>query len=147
MSKLKKDHVLASGGGALAAGAAGAAVGALVAGPPGAVVGAAAAGALGAIGGHKAGEAMDGRGDLGRFQQIYQTMPYFRTEMRWEDYAPAYSYAITRFNDNGGVPASPLSADDWQRVRGTSRLSLDEARPAVEHAWRDLEGSTPDGGT
>ena len=63
--------------------------------------------------------------------------------MHWEDYAPAYGYAISSFNGQGSVPESPLSAEDWQRVRGGSRLTLDEARPAVEHAWRDLDGSTP----
>jgi len=139
MGNLKKDHVLGSGAAALGAGAVGGAIGALVGGPPGLVVGAAAGGALGAVAGQRASEATDPRDDLGRFQQVFHTMPYYVSGMAWEDYEPAYRYAIAQYQ-SGDHPvfatAEPALAAGWDNARGASRLPWSEAREPVAHVWR-----------
>ena len=94
MSILKKDHVLGSGSAAIAGGAAGAAIGAVVGGPPGLAIGAAAGGALGAWSAIASPKRVDRRDDLGHFQQIFRTMPYYVDGYDWHDYAPAYRYGL-----------------------------------------------------
>lgn len=145
MSKLKKDHVLGAGGSALAGGAVGAVVGGLVAGPAGIALGAVAGTAVGAVAGHKLFEAADTRGDLGHFEQIYQTMPYYISEMTWDDYAPAYRFGLDTHATHGGVPIEQgrtALESQWERAKGASRLLWSEAEPAVAHAWNELDRSS-----
>ena len=141
MSTLKKDHILGAGAAAVAGGATGAAVGAVVGGPAGLAVGAVAGGALGAVLGDRAAEAMDKRGDLGHFEQIYRDMPYYVDGMTWEDYAPAYRYGLETWRTHGArafADAEPELDAGWGRARDASRLGWAQARGAVEHAWREL---------
>lgn len=142
MSDLKKDHVLGTGASALGAGAIGAAIGAVIAGPPGAAVGAAAGTAIGAIAGHRAAESADPRGDLGHFQDVHHTMPYFIAGMTWDDYAPAYRYGIDRHATANGRSFAESEVElesGWQQHAEGSRLLWSEAREAVAHAWRELD--------
>jgi len=142
MSTLKKDHIVGAGGGALVAGAAGATLGAVVAGPPGMAVGAAAGAALGAVVGNRMAEAADRREDLGHFQQIFHTMPYYVSDMTWGDYAPAYGYGLETYRTRGGQPFAQIEevlGQDWNRSRGASRLQWSDARHPVAHAWRELD--------
>lgn len=144
MSKLKKDHVLGAGGSALAGGAVGAVIGGLAAGPVGIALGAAAGTAVGAVAGHKLAEAADPRGDLGHFEQIYQTMPYYVSDMTWDDYAPAYRFALDTHATHGGMAieqARGALESQWERTKGASRLLWSEAEPAVAHAWSELDKS------
>lgn len=139
MGVLKKDHVLGAGAAALTGGVAGGALGALLGGPPGLAVGAAAGGALGAVLGDRASEAVDPRDDLGRFQQIFHTMPYYVSDMTWEDYAPAYRHGIEQYHARPArtfVTAEPALEQAWDSVRGSSRLVWSEAREAIAHVWR-----------
>jgi len=142
MSLLKKDHVLGTGSAALAGGAAGAAIGAVVGGPVGLAIGAAAGGALGAVAGDRAAEAVDGRQDLGHFQQIFRTMPYYVDGHDWHDYAPAYRYGLEshdRFNGHSMAEVESQLQGGWESAaRFGSRLDWRQARPAVEHAWTSL---------
>ena len=122
MSTLKKDHILGAGGGAVAGGAAGAAIGAVL--------------------GDRAAESADGRQDLGHFQQLYHTMPYFVDGMEWQDYAPAYRYGLETYRIHGGRPFAEVEAElesGWGRARDTSRLTWAQARSATAHAWRELD--------
>ena len=140
---LKKDHILGSGSAALAGGAAGAAIGAMMGGPAGLAVGAAAGGALGAVAGHRASEARDPRDDLGHFQQIYRTMPYYADGRDWHDYAPAYRYGLESWETLGGRPLDAVESQlqgGWEAAqRFGSRLQWQQARPAIEHAWRSMD--------
>ena len=142
MSLLKKDHVLGAGSAALAAGAAGAAIGAAVAGPPGLAVGAAAGGVLGAVFGNRASEAADSRQDLGHFEQIYRTMPYYIDGCDWHDYAPAYRYGLDTFAQHPGHAIEQVDSqlhNGWESAaRFGSNLTWEQARPAVAHAWQSL---------
>lgn len=151
MSTLKKDHILGAGASAVTGGAVGAVIGGVVAGPVGLAIGAAAGTALGAVAGHKASEAVDKRGDLGHFQQIFHTMPYYVKTMTWDDYAPAYRYGIemhARFGRQPFAQAETGLEQGWTDAKGGSRLLWNEAREAVAHAWRSLdeiEGATAHG--
>ena len=140
---LKKDHILGSGSAALAGGAAGAAIGAMMGGPAGLAVGAAAGGALGAVAGHRASEARDPRDDLGHFQQIYRTMPYYADGHDWHDYAPAYRYGLQAWDQHRGRDLAAVESQlqgGWESAqRFGSRLQWQQARPAIEHAWQSKE--------
>lgn len=143
MSILKKDHIVGAGSGALAGGVAGAALGAVVAGPPGMAVGAVAGVAIGANAGDRIAEARDRRENLGHFQQIFHSMPYYIPGHDWHDYAPAYRYGIDTYASHGGQSfehAESVLQGGWEaRSRFGSRLNWQQARPAVEHAWRSLD--------
>lgn len=137
MGRLKKDHILGAGGSAVAAGAVGATIGGLAAGPPGVALGAVAGTALGAVIGDRTAEALDPRGDLGHFEQIYKAMPYYVRGMTWDDYAPAYRMGILTH----GHGDAALLEQEWARSRGRSRLLWSEVRPVIEHAWEELDNS------
>ncbi|UHQ20487.1 hypothetical protein LVB87_04835 [Lysobacter sp. KIS68-7] len=143
MSILRKDHVVGTGGAALAGGAAGAAIGAVVAGPPGMAVGGVVGVALGATAGDRIAEARDRRENLGHFEQIYQSMPYYRAGHDWHDYAPAYRYGLETYEKYGTQSFADSESSlqgAWEaNARFGSRLSWLEARPAVEHAWRSMD--------
>lgn len=143
MSTLKKDHILGAGSAALAGGAAGAALGALVGGVPGLAVGAAAGGALGAVWGDRASEAADRREDLGHFEQIYRTMPYYVDGHTWHDYAPAYRYGLDTYERFQGQSIDAVDSQlqgGWEaNARYGSRLMWHDARSAVAHAWQSLD--------
>lgn len=144
MSTLKKDHVFTAGGSALVGGAVGGAIGGLLIGVPGFAIGAVAGTVLGAVLGHRIAEAADRRGDLGHFQQIYNTMPYFIDGMSWDDYAPAYRLGLASFRTRGATPieqARDALETQWPRARHASRLSWPQAEPAVAHVWDELSKS------
>lgn len=143
MSLLKKNHILGAGGGALAGGIAGAALGAAIAGPPGMAAGAVAGVALGATAGDRIAEARDQRDNLGHFEQIYLHMPYYLPGHDWNDYRPAYRYGLESYQRHGGQAFAAVESQlqgNWEaHARYGSRLSWEQARPAVEHAWRALD--------
>jgi hypothetical protein len=146
MSTLRKDHPLGAGIAAAAGAAIGAAIGALLATllgfalPLGIAIGAAAGGALGAVLGDRTAEARDPRDDLGRFEQIWHTMPYYEDGMEWDDYRPAYAYGIAQYHRGGESRSFQAAEADlergWPAARGTSRLAWGQARDAVAHVWR-----------
>ncbi|MBB1473217.1 hypothetical protein H5368_09240 [Luteimonas sp. MC1782] len=139
MSTLKKDHVLGAGTSAVAGGTVGAVVGGLVGGPAGAALGAIAGTAAAAVAGQKAAEALDPRGDIGHFEQIYRTMPYYISGMAWSDYAPAYRLAL----DSHGSDRDLIGLEaGWTHDPQGSRLLWSEVLPVIEHTWRELENSS-----
>lgn len=143
MSILRKDHIVGAGSAGLAAGAAGAAIGAAVGGPPGMAVGGVLGVALGATAGDRFAEARDRRENLGHFEQMYQSMPYYIAGHDWHDYEPAYRFGIDTYSSHGGqtfaaVESSLQGAWEANQHFG-SRLGWLQARPAVEHVWRSFD--------
>ncbi|MDQ3056869.1 MAG: hypothetical protein M3Q96_03860, partial [Pseudomonadota bacterium] len=114
-----------------------------IAGPPGLALGAVAGGALGAVAGNRVAESADKRDDLGHFQQIFHTMPYYIAGRDWHDYAPAYRYGLDTFERHRGLSFSAAESQlqgGWEAAaRFGSRLGWFEAKPAVEHAWQSLQ--------
>lgn len=140
MSRLQKVHVVGAGIGAVAAAVALGGVGYLPFGVPGLVVGVVIGAAIGAIVGHRTSEAVDPRGDLGHFQQVYRTTEYYADGMGWDDYAPAYQLGLDTFERRRRDPdltGAELEAR-WPAVRGASRLEFAQAYPAIQHVWRQL---------
>ncbi len=149
MSSLKKDHVLGTGSAALLGGIIVGAIGWFVAGflgaagPVGLAVGAVVGGVLGAVLGNRASEAMVPSEDLGHFEQIFKTMPYYVTGHDWHDYAPAYRYGLDTHDKYAGQSLTKLESQlqgGWEAAaRFGSRLQWSQARPAVAHAWESLD--------
>jgi hypothetical protein len=143
MAALKKDHVVGAGSAAVAAGVAGAAIGAVLGGPPGLAIGAVAGGALGALVGDRLADAADPGSDLGHFEQIYHSMPYFVQGYGWKDYAPAYRYAMAEHARLRGEAFEQVESrlhGGWEAgARFGSRLDWERARPAMLHAWQSLD--------
>jgi hypothetical protein len=92
--------------------------------------------------GDRASEAVDRRDDLGHFQQIFRTMPYYVEGYDWHDYAPAYRYGLETWRQHEGRPLGDVESQlqgGWEAAaRFGSRLQWRQAQPAVEHAWQSL---------
>lgn len=62
---------------------------------------------------------------------------YFRAGLDYEDYAPAYCVGYIGHAQYGGdfAEAEKSLLANWLRIKGDSRLELDEARVAIRAAW------------
>lgn len=62
---------------------------------------------------------------------------YFRAGLDYEDYAPAYCVGYIGHVQYGGEfeEAEKSLLANWLRIKGGSRLELDEARMAMRAAW------------
>ena len=62
---------------------------------------------------------------------------YYRWDCDYEDYAPAYCVGYAGCAQYGGAfaQAERSLCANWERIKGDSRLSLEEALPAIEAAW------------
>ncbi len=71
------------------------------------------------------------------WRQAFRQEPYYRAQLSYEDYSPAYRVGYTGPLRREGSFASleTLLRQDWERVKGRSRLSWDEAREATRAAW------------
>ena len=136
---IHRDHIIATGGGALTGGAIGAALGALVGGPGGMALGGIAGTAVGAVAGDHIGDQLDMRGDLGHFASIYHTMPYYVSEMEWPDYEPAYRYAMEQYDARRGQSVEQAEHElrmGWMAKSGGSHLTWEQVEPVFEHVWQ-----------
>lgn len=72
------------------------------------------------------------------WRDAYRREPYYRAEFSYEDYSPAYRVGYTgpvrRYGEFDELEHA--LKDDFQRVRGRSRLRWEEAREATRAAWR-----------
>jgi hypothetical protein len=66
---------------------------------------------------------------------------YYRAGRDYEDYAPAYCAGYVGFAQYGGnfEDAERSLVANWLRIRGGSRLDLEEAGLAMRAAWRRME--------
>jgi len=62
---------------------------------------------------------------------------YYRADFDYEDYAPAYCVGYIGFAQYGGEydDAENSLCANWERIKGDSRLSLEDARRAMRAAW------------
>lgn len=70
---------------------------------------------------------------------MFRDAPYYSTGRTWDDYAPAYRYALRAQQAQDGQQFEDLEpelAAEWEFVRGQSRLTWPEARPAMAAAWQ-----------
>ncbi len=125
-------------GAALGGAAAGAAAGTIVVGPVGTLFGA----ALGAVAG-----GLIGKGVAEHYEPTvverhwidrYADESYYTEGMTYADYAPAYQLAAARRatqNEAEFEAVRDALANDYEKVRGSSRLSWQEAEPAARASW------------
>jgi hypothetical protein len=71
------------------------------------------------------------------WQRAFWQERYYRWECDYEDYAPAYCVGYAGCAQYGGefVQAERSLCANWERIKGDSRLSLDEAMLAMRAAW------------
>ena len=74
------------------------------------------------------------------WHSVYWAQPYHRGDLDYEDYAPAYCVGYVGFAQYGGSfeDAEKSLCANWLRIKGDSRLTLDQAMPAVRAAWNRM---------
>lgn len=84
---------------------------------------------------------IDGRIDCAMedayWQSVYFGEPYYRAALGYDDYAPAYCVGYIGFAQYGGRfdEAEKSLCANWIRIKGDSRLELDDAMQAIRAAW------------
>lgn len=92
--------------------------------------------------GNSSGSILD-QEDLNYWRQNYMSRGYATNTANFDsDYVPAYGYgtSISRTSAGGGTSRSFADMDaelrtGWEQSRGTSKLTYDQARPAIEDAY------------
>ena len=71
------------------------------------------------------------------WQAVYWAQSYVRSELDYEDYAPAYCVGYCGYAQYGGSfdDAEKSLCANWVRIKGDSRLTIDEAMQAIRAAW------------
>jgi hypothetical protein len=131
------SHPVATGVGAVAAGATGAMVGS-AAGPVGTVVGAVVGAVIGGLGSDAIASAVGEAHDAAYWRENYANRPYAKPGRSYDDYGPAYAYgeqARQRHGNRDFDSLAPELGQQWHAVRGPSALDWDEAKPAARDAW------------
>lgn len=87
-------------------------------------------------------ERLDAGQEDAYWQRSYRRERYFRPGLDYEDYAPAYCVGYIGYAQYGGAfeDAEPWLRANWERIKGDSRLGLDDARLAMRSAWERLAG-------
>jgi phage tail tape-measure protein len=133
------SHPGATGIGSASGAAAGAALGA-IGGPIGAIIGGVAGAAVGGVAGHSIGEWND-PSDAAYWKSEYKNRKYFDKGADYEnDVVPALSYGSRLRSSRTDSTATFASVEDkvkanWDKVRGNSKYSYDQARPLISDAY------------
>jgi len=92
--------------------------------------------------------ALDARCQDDYWSAAYCRERYFRPGCDYEDYAPAYCVGYVGFAQYGGEyeSAERSLCANWERIKGASRLTLDEARVVFRAAWDRLAREVPGSG-
>lgn len=71
------------------------------------------------------------------WRNTFRREPYYKAELGFDDYGPAYRVGYTAPVRRSGPFAALEEAlrGDWAQVKGRSRLSWEEARQAARAAW------------
>lgn len=74
------------------------------------------------------------------WQRTYWQERYYEEELDYEDYAPAYCVGYAGCAQYGGdfIDAERCLWANWERIKGDSRLSPQQALPAIRAAWDRL---------
>jgi len=138
-------HPVGTGLGAAAGGIAAGAVAGTVVGPVGTVVGAVVGAVVGGLAGKGVAEAIDPTAEEAYWRENYASRSYVQKNQSFEDYGPAYRYGVDSYGRNEGrtfEQAEPDLKREWERNKGTSRLTWDNARLASRDSWQRLFDST-----
>jgi hypothetical protein len=160
------SHPVGTGVGAAGGAIAGAALGA-AGGPAGALVGGvigAVAGCLAGLGvaelanrklpdeenGHSLGNGSAHRVDHdledAYWREAHAKEPYYNPEHSYGDYAPAFRMGWVsgaRYDGATFEQYEPAFRNEWETIRGDSRLVWEEARHAVKAGWQRVQRTLP----
>ncbi len=139
------EHNLSTGVGAGGGAAVGASMGA-VGGPIGMAAGAAIGALAGGAAGKAAGHVVNPEQESNYWRGAYQSAPYYTPGYTYDDYGPAYELGYNSRGRYAGTTFDSVEnnlADDWERSKGTSRLSWQQAKSASRAAWDKVERAMP----
>jgi hypothetical protein len=143
-------HPVGTGLGAAAGGAAAGALAGTVAGPVGTVVGAVAGAVAGGLAGKAIAKSIDPTAEEAYWRQNYSSRPYVTKGAAYDEYGPAYRYGVDaygRYEGRSFEQAEPELMREWDRAKGTSKLTWENAKHATRDAWQRLsdfvERATP----
>jgi len=128
-------------GGAAAGVATAAATGAAVgtaAGPVGTLVGAAVGAVVGGLAGKAVAEHYDPTVEERYWRDNYTKQPYYSKDYTFDDYAPAYRLggeARGKYKGRTFGDAESSLASDWDKTKGSSRMTWDHAKAATRAGW------------
>src|SRR5829696_278720 len=80
------------------------------------------------------------------WREQYRKEPYYRSTYEFSDYDPAYRYGYESFTKHKGRAWNEVERDletGWDRTKGTSRLTWQDAKDAVRAAWHRVERALP----
>ena len=71
------------------------------------------------------------------WRRSYWQERYYCCDLEYEDYAPAYCVGYIGCAQYGGefADAERSLCANWERIKSDSRLSLEQAMPAIKAAW------------
>ncbi len=143
-------HPVGTGLGAVAGGAAAGALAGTVAGPVGTVAGAVAGAVAGGLAGNAIAKSIDPTAEEAYWRENYSSRPYIPQGASYDEYGPAYRYGVDaygRYEGRSFEQAEPELMREWDRAKGTSKLTWDNAKHASRDAWQRLsdfvERATP----
>jgi hypothetical protein len=80
---------------------------------------------------------VDARQEDDYWRRAFWRERYYSHGLEYEDYAPAYCVGYVGYAQYGGEydEAERSLCANWERIKGDSRLGLDDARRAMRAAW------------
>lgn len=144
------SHPVGTGLGAAAGGVAAGAAAGSVAGPIGTAVGAAIGAVAGGLAGKGIAEMIDPTVEEAYWRETYSSRPYVTSGASFDDYGPAYMYGVdnyARYPGRSFDEVEPELAREWQRAKGKSSLTWENAKHATRDSWQrvsdTIERATP----
>ena len=85
---------------------------------------------------------VDAREEDAFWGRVFWRERYYSPDLDYEDYAPAYCVGYIGYAQYGGKydDAEKSLCANWERIKGDSRLTLDDARLAMRAAWDRMAG-------
>ncbi len=87
---------------------------------------------------------LDSTADETYWQRAFITEPYFKQDLTYDDYGPAYRAGIAeRLNnrDRNWAEAEDSLRTEWERSKGASSLNWEDARDATHAAWHRADNA------
>ena len=125
--------------GGIGAGAVAGAVTGTVIGPVGTAIGAVVGAVAGGLAGKGVAEMIDPTAEDAYWRDNYSSRPYVGSGGTYDDYGPAYRYGVDGYGQYHGRTfdqAEPEMMRDWQRAKGSSKLTWDNAKHATRDSWQ-----------
>lgn len=139
------SHPVGTGVGAAGGAAAGAAIGA-VGGPIGMAVGGVVGAIAGGLTGHAVAESVDPTAEDAYWRDNYSTRPYAEKSDTYDNWQPAYRTGYEGRSRYAGKKYEDVESDlerDYEKSKGTSRLTWERAKQGTRDAWHRVERALP----